>query len=242
MAVGKNIFFIANGIRLHDALKSFQPSMTKDELDATTLGTTGAFREFVGSFKSGQLDLEGIWDSDTVNLDEIHDVLMAAFNNDADVQLLASFEAIVNGQTALMLYNGQVLDYGIPADTGALIMAQAKLRADNAIEGGKWHYNNNATGASNGTSVDNGAATTNGGHYQGHLYLESDSAALNASFTLQHSTDNSVWVDVEAAQSVGANAGAVSRVVTGTINRYTRIVFTPTGGKGYAVGAFARRY
>lgn len=242
MATGKNIFFIVNGVRLHNALKSFSADMTQDELDTTALGSTGAFRTFVGGFKNGNLDLEGIWAADTTNQDEIDDVMKAAFNNQSKLQVLASFGTIANGGPALMAADASVLGWNVTPTVGELIMATANLRADNAIEPGLWHYNNSATGASNGASVNNSADTTNGGHYQGHLYEESDSTAADASFTLQHSDDNAVWVDVEAAQSVGASVGAVSREVTGTIEQYTRIVFTPAGGgKGYGVAAFVRR-
>lgn len=242
MGIGKNIFFIVDGIRLHNALKTFSSAMEAEELDSTVLGSSGAFRTFVSGFKNGSLSLEGIWDSDTTNNDKIHDVLKAAFDSQTAKQLLASFGTIAIGGPALMLRDSKVLQYGISPNVGELIMATAELRADNAIEPGLWLFNGNATSASvNGTSVDNAAASTNGGHYQGHTYLESDSTATDSSFKLQHSTDNSVWADVEAAQSVGATKGSISRVVTGTINRYTRIVFTATGGKAYGVAALVRR-
>lgn len=242
MAIGKNVFFVANGVRLHDALKSFSPSMESDELDSTTLGTTGGHRSFVPGFRSGTLSMEGVWDYDTTNEDEIDDVLKAAFGDQTATQILASYGTIVNGEPALMVMDGKVLSYGVTNEIGQLIMASAEVRSDNGIESGKWHFDGSATSTtSNGTSVDNAASSANGGYYQGHLYLADDSTATNGSFTLQHSTDNSVWVDVEAIQAVGATKGAVSREVTGTINRYTRIVFTATGGKGYGVAAFVRR-
>lgn len=241
MASGKNIFFIIDGVKLHHALKSFGSDMKTDEYDTTSLGSSGAFRTYVAGFKGGELSLEGMWDADTTNTDEIDDVMKAAFDGQSAKQLLISFGTIANGGPALMLKDAKVLEYAPKIEIGALIMCTARLRADNAIEPGKFHYYNSASGADNGTSVDNSASSANGGYYQGHLYQESDSAATNASFKLQHSTDNSTWADVESAQSVGAARGSISRAVTGTINRYTRIVFTPSGGKGYGVAAFVRR-
>lgn len=242
MAVGKNIFFIVDGIPLHNALKSFSSEMTTDELDATVLGSNGAFRQYVGGFKAGMISLEGIWNSDTTNDDEIHDVMSAAFDGQTTKQLLASFGTIVVGSPALIAQDAKVISYSVTPNVGELIMANAELRADNAVEPGVWMFNGSATSTSvNGTTVDNAAPSANGGHYQGHTYLASDSTATNSSYKLQHSPDGSTWADKEVAQAVGATKGSISREVAGTIDRYTRIVFTATGGKAYGAAALVRR-
>src|SRR5690348_16007814 len=103
MSVAKNITVLANGHNLATALTSFVPSADSDELDATVLASSGAFRNYVQSFKSAEMALTGIFDSDTTNLDEIHDVLSAAFNSGNVLIVTASLGLITLGAPALMM-------------------------------------------------------------------------------------------------------------------------------------------
>lgn len=242
MAVGKNIVVLCNGVQLHDALKAFQPNMQSEELDATVLGSDGAFRSWVAGFKNGEFSMEGIWDADTVNENKIHDVLMAAFDGQADSQLLASFGVVAVGGHALMLKDAAIVEYSVTPEVGQLIMASANLRVDNAIESGKWGFFGTDLGVgTNGPSLDNGAASTNGGYYQTHLYQESDSAATAVTVKLQDSPDNSTWADVDAGVQILTEFGVAGSVVAGTIDRYTRFVVTTATGKGYVAAALVRR-
>jgi hypothetical protein len=95
------------------------------------------------------------------------------------------------------------------------------------------------TADANGTSVDNGAATSNGGVI--HLHVTAYSGFTSVSAIFEHSTDNSAWSTKDTFTSVTA-VGSERRVISGTINRYTRIRWDVTGtGSITAVAAVARR-
>jgi hypothetical protein len=79
------------------------------------------------------------------------------------------------------------------------------------------------------TVVDNAAASTNGGAGYFHNFQLS---AGTVSVKLQHSTNNSTWSDLVTFTNVTVADTRVSEriAVAGTINRYTRAVYTITGG------------
>ena len=242
MAIGKNIFFICDGVRLHTALTSFSPTLESEELDTTTLGTSGGFRTYTPGFKSGSLSLEGLWDADTTAQDKIDDVLKAAFSGSTPKQIMTTLGTIAHGALVLMLQDADVVSYNAgKSSVGELIMVDAEVKSDNGVETGKIHYYDSADSAENGASVDNAVATDNGGYFQAHLYLEDDSAATDANFKMQHSDDNSTWVDIAVTDAgIGGDVGANSVEITGTVERYTRVVFEPDD-LAYGVAAFARR-
>lgn len=241
MAVAKNITVLANGHNLATALTSFVPTADSDELGATVLASDGGFREYVQSFKSAELALTGIFDSDTTNLDKIHDVLSAAYNSGDVMIVTGSLGAISLGAPALMM-DGVQMNYAVPVNVGELIFSNATLKSQNGLNFGNWLMSQAiAAGSVNGASLDNGAATAKGGVF--HAHLENDDAT-DVDVKLQHSTNNSVWVDVVggAINDLSDPHAAGSVTVAGTINRYIRAVATVAGGDAILVSAaFARR-
>ncbi len=240
MSIAKNIVFLVNGYNLADAITDFAFESEGEELDATTVASTGAFREYVQGFKMGSLTVTGIFDSDRTNLDEIHDVLSAAYDSGVAQTVTASRGTVVVGDPALMM-DGSVMTYEVPHEVAALIFSNATWRANSGVRSGRWlMHSAQAAGTNNGTSVDNAAASTNGGIFQVHLFND---AASDVDVKLQHSTDNTNWVDVSggAVNNLSAAHASGSVAVTGTINRYIRAVATVTGGNTFLVSAaFAR--
>lgn len=74
----------------------------------------------------------------------------------------------------------------------------------------------------NGSSVDNGVATTAG--YRANLHVTSVTGT-GGTIKVQHSSDNTVWVDLTTFAAVTA-ATSETRNATGTVNRYARAVAT----------------
>jgi hypothetical protein len=107
------------------------------------------------------------------------------------------------------------------------------------------HAQSAETATVNGTSVDNAAASTNGAVGQLHVTAKADTTAV-WTIKIQHSTDNSTFVDLITFTNVSNRtlaAGAQRIEVTGTINRYTRVQATLVSGTTSItpVVTFARR-
>lgn len=241
MAIAQSISVFCNGVNLATWLKSINPSAEIEELDATVLANN--YRSYEPGFKMGVLSAEGLFSSDGVNTDEIHDVFNAAYTAGTSNVITASFTTPAVDGPAVML-DGPELKYSVNVTTGELVMVQAEFRATNGLSFGKWLANTQlSAGTTNGTSVDNGASSANGGVFQVHL---NNDDASDCDFKVQHSTDNSSWADLTGAtvsNLSAVNTAGSATVATGTtVNRYIRLVSTITGGDTFLVSAaFARR-
>ncbi len=91
----------------------------------------------------------------------------------------------------------------------------------------------------NGSSVDNGASSANGA--VAHLHVTAFTGLTSNVITIEHSTNNSTWTTLATFTSV---TGTTSQrlAITGTVNRYVRLVDDVTGtGSCTRLVAFARR-
>lgn len=95
------------------------------------------------------------------------------------------------------------------------------------------------TTTGNGTSQDNTASSADGG--AAFLHVTAYSGFTNVAFKIQHSTDGTTWSDLASFTSVTATTS--QRVeVSGTVNRYLRVIRTVSGtGSVTYQASFARR-
>ncbi len=92
-------------------------------------------------------------------------------------------------------------------------------------DGGKQTF----ASAGNGTSLDNGAGTTKG--LAAVINHFSVTSVAGVTYLIQHSTDNSSWTTLLTFTTVPVTATAgygERKVVTGTVNRYLRVLTTGT--------------
>lgn len=95
------------------------------------------------------------------------------------------------------------------------------------------------TADTNGSSVDNSASSANGA--VAHLHVTAFTGLTNDVIKLEHSTNNSTWTTLGTFTTV---TGTTSQrlVITGTVNRYVRVVDDVTGtGSITRLVALARR-
>jgi len=240
-SIAKNYEIYIDGYDLACALKDMTWQKQTGEVDVTALCTSGN-RSFKPGSKEGTLNFSGFFDYDAVDLNEIENVLEAAFDDQEDVVVSASRGAVSVGGVAVMVRGGQN-EHNIEASEGEAVATSGVIRAKGNIYHGKWVYKGSVDdNIDEGDSVDNGAATTNGGVFHGHTYLESDSDATDGEFLVEHSTNNTDWDDLIPTTAIGAENGAIIVEIPAetTIRRYTRTSFTAVGGKAYAVGALHR--
>lgn len=92
------------------------------------------------------------------------------------------------------------------------------------------------TASGTATVVDNSASSANGGYG----YLHATAASGTVVVKVQHSSDNSTYVDYLTLGTVTASARSFRTTATGTVNRYTRVVYTITSGTATFVAGFGR--
>lgn len=243
MSLAKGLSVYMNGVSLGCALQSLDATATTDSIDSTTLCRTA--RTYVQGIKNGTASASGIWDYDSTNLDEIHDVFKAAYTAGTENVVTATLAALAVGVDAIML-NSVQSSYNIDVQNAALIMCTADFQATSGINYGKILFsglvNNTST---NGTAVDGGATSSNGGLLQYHIQNPSQ---LAGSVKLQHTDDISgtpTWVDVTGGtltfSASGNKFAAGYAEVSGTIEQYVRVICTATSGSITFQAAFARR-
>lgn len=88
-----------------------------------------------------------------------------------------------------------------------------------------------------GTSVDGVAGTTLGGRANLHVFVSSGGTWA---FTVEHSTNDSTWATLATFTATGNSITAEHKTVSGTVNRYTRLLATRTSGTCTVACAFAR--
>ena len=214
---GKGARALLGAFDLSGYLKNASVVLQKDTLDVTTF-TDGA-REYIEGQKSGTASLSGLFDGD---------------DNLQDEQVQGAF-ASGNLTNALIAVGG--LTIGVPGYAGRIWQAQyepgaafdglvtfgASLQVDGGWERAvSLHALAAETGTGNYASVDNGASSANGG--AGYIFVTAQSGTAGV-VKIQHSTDNSTWVDLITFSSLSGTS-STRTAVTGTVNRYVRGALT----------------
>jgi hypothetical protein len=191
------------------------------------------------------LACEGLFDADSVNSDKIDNILGLALTPPAIVTYAPA------GLTAIglvaKLQSANRPKYEVNTSIGQLVIVAAELSNEKGgLEAGiVLHGLTSETATANNTAVDNAVLSSNGG--VGHLQVtaKTDTVAV-WTVKIQHSVDNSTWVNLVTFTNVSNRAlaaGAQRIEVTGTVNRYLRAQCTLVSGTTAITPlvAFARR-
>lgn len=214
--------------------------------DVIGLKESSAFRNADGTARTSKswsitlldatLSLKGFWKPDAVT--GIVDVIQTA--------LFAAVKSIVTiwprGDTVGnegMAFQADLSSRQTSGEVDGLVELGVEFRSSVGDEDVVSHHAmTQETAGANGATVDNGAATTLGGA----MYLEVEDVGTTMTVQIFHSTDNfganNVLLASFAAVTVDRSTQRVE--ITGTINRYTRIVWTQTGNTTFRVGLHRR--
>lgn len=123
------------------------------------------------------------------------------------------------------------------ADVGDVVMVSIEGQSSVGTEPITSHHAlAQRTASGTATVVDNAASSANGGVG----YLHATSAAGTVVVKVQHSSDNVTFADYLTLGTVTASAKSFRTTNTGTVNRYTRLVWTITSGTATFQSGFGR--
>lgn len=145
------------------------------------------------------------------------------------------------GQTALIAVC-DLENFVADASVKSTVSIALDAKPDSGVDWGiTLHAHAAETADGNSASVDNAALTSNGG--AATLHATAFSGLTNAIVKVQHSTDNSTWVDLVTFATVTAvTSERVLVAAAATVNRYLRATVDVTGvGSVTYLVAFARR-
>jgi hypothetical protein len=240
--VAKDIRVFVDQYDLSSAFKTAKPSGQVDSLESTTFGAI-ADKAYLNGLMKGALSLEGLFASDSVNQNQIDDVLSAALGSTSPHVVTVGQEGLIQAGRSILMSANET-KYEVSSQVGQIIMSSAEFDSVYGYERGLMlHPLNAETATGSDTVADNAAASLNGG--AAHLHVPAISGSgLSIVIKIQHSSDNITFVDLVTFTTIAAATPTSQRVeVTGTVNRYLKSTRTVSGSSpsaSYAV-AFARR-
>lgn len=232
---GRLVRILFNEFRLSRYLKSAEQMSEAAALDATNFES--ASKVFVLDVEDGKFSCEGFYQGTTDDADEF---LQEALGSETQSNLLVAPEGYSAVGKRVLMMVCDVVKHAVSNVATNLVMISGEFQSSSGINAGVvLHALEAETATGNETSVDNAASSAYGGVAQLHIEIASASDTLDV--IVQHSADNSVWVDlITFAQAAVVGTQRVS--VTGTVHRYTRerhVIGGTAPSFTYAVG-FAR--
>lgn len=202
--------------------------------ECTTLSDEG--QKYTPGLKSGSLSVNGNFNADAATLDVL---FAAAAGTDNSALWTVCPDGYTLGKPCFIV-NSDPQSHDVSASVADTVTLALESMPDDGVDRGVvLHTLEAETSDTNETSVDNGASTANGG--AASLHVTAYSGLTSATVKVQHSTDDSVWVDLITFTSVTATTYE-HKTVTGTVNQYTRALTDVTGtGSVTYLAAFARR-
>ncbi len=239
---GLSASVLFNGYDLSTFLRQASPALDMELLDATTFQAANGDKIFVPGFRDGKLSLEGFFDSDATDADEIDDVFNAVIGSETKQVVTVSPEGALTTGNRCFLIDADTVRYGVQSPATGLIQSNAEVQSSSGLGHGViLQVKASLTATGNGATYDSGASSASGG--AGHLHVTAKSGTSpTLDGKIQHSTDGSTWADlITFAQRTAIGAQRVE--VTGTVNRYLRFIRTIGGtGPSFEVTAAFTRF
>lgn len=232
----KNSRVLVNDGHLSGTINGYTVGHSRQLSDVTTVLDDGA--RWLPGLLGGSLALRGLFDSAAGS---VHAKVSAAVGVDNGLLVTVLPDGFTIGKPAFIAVT-DLEGYTVDASVAEAVTVAVDAAPDDGVDWGVCQHAHGAeTATGNSTSVDATASTTGGGVASLHVTTVSGTTPSNT-VKIQHSTDNSAWVDLITFTAATA-ATSERKTVTGTVNRYTRETHTISGTTPnftYAA-AFARR-
>lgn len=223
---GKNTVVLSNHYDLSPYLSSATDSNSVDTIETTTFGAEQ--RTYVVGHKDGSVSFEGMWDGTANAIDQL---LSEALGSDAGSILTVATEGAVAGRRARLL-EAKETSYEVSSPLTDVVAISAEVTADGGLAYGYLLAAlKNANASFISTGIDNGIPTQNG--CVAHIHVPANTRDGVSTIKVQHSLDNTTWVDLITFSNVATSTATSQRsTTTGTVQRYVRAIGTIGGGAG----------
>lgn len=237
---GKDAAIVHGATALTSFLNDGSVSQDIETAETTVFGSAGGAKTYIVGLRDATLSASGLFDGAANAVD---DVLQASIGSDTLAPVLFAQSGITAGNRCYIM-QAKTTSYEVSAPVGDVVSVSYDAQADGGTDDAILLTALAAvTATGNGSSQDNTTSTANGGVAQ--LHVTANSMNNNTIFKVQHSADNSTWVDLATFTTVATTVTTSERVTvaTGTtVNRYLRANYTASGtGSITFTMAFARR-
>lgn len=225
-----NVF--VNGYELTGYFSQSDVSKSAEAFQTTTFGNDAHTR--IGTLKDGQWSASGFLDESTSG--GVGEVLDAALGDDhTEISFYPTGDAV--GEIG---YGVKAVETSkeVSAPVAGVVEVTAEAQANNAAERlTSRRALSSATASGTATSVDNSASSSAGA--VGFLHVTS-LAGGTLTVKYQDSTDDNTYADLLTFTATSASTFSERVSVTGTVDQYTRVVHTLTGGTAIFQTGFGR--
>lgn len=235
---GKSTAVLLNGYDMSPFMNEASVSRSIETGETTTFGQNS--KTYITGLADATVSLSGMFDGSAGASDA---VLQGEVGASTDDVLSILPESNTLGRRC-MIGQGLITSYEVSASVSDVVSISAEYQQDGGMDGGiiiAAGTSVSTATTTNGTGQDNSTSSTNGGCAT--LHVTANANLGTTTFKVQHSTDNSTWVDLIVFSTVATTViGAQFATVTGTVNRYVRAQATTasTGNITYSM-TFARR-
>jgi len=236
---GKNTVVAINGFDATTFFNDATSTRMIDTAETTAFGSTA--KTYIASLRDGTLSLKGMYDGSTGAVDE---VFAGIAGSTTDAVVTVGLEGSTVG-TACHMVGAIETNYEVSAVVSDLVKISADFQGDGGLDSGKILQSGTISTATTtlGTAVDNTTSSANGG--VGHVHATANTRSGTTQLKIQHSTDNSTWVDLVTFTGIATTITSGERIVLAsgtTVNRYVRSNITTSGTGSITTSiAFARR-
>lgn len=223
---------------LSGKIKGFQANYQRKMSEVTALLDGG--QKNIPGLMEGGISLSGHFEQDATNL-SIFEILNNTRNVDNGALVTALPNGTALGQSAFIT-QADPSSFEVEAQVDDAVSLKYEAESDNGNDWGiVLHTDSAVTATANDTSVDNAAATTGGSVASLHVAAASGTTP-STTIKVQHSTDNSVWVDL-ITFTAATTITKEFKTSSGTVNRYVRCSYAISGTTPSFtfILAFARR-
>lgn len=216
---------------------SVDTSQTLDVAETTSFGASA--KSYIPGVADGTITLSGMYSQDANGIDV---VLQAALGAATTPIVTVPFETGSIGKKAIVA-KAHETSYATSSPVGDVVSVTADLNASTDGTANLTYGIRTGVMLTAGSSiafgslgnlaaVDNAASSANGGVANLHVTANSI-AGGNTTIKVQHSADNSTWVDLITFTAVTASTTTSQQsAVTGTVNRYLRATASTAGSSG----------
>ena len=229
---GKDTKIVFGAYDLSTYFSSVSASRSVEMVDVTTFNPTSGFKTMIPALESGSVSLDGFFDSTANGVDE---EIQGALGNTSVTPLTIAQAGLTRGNRVIQL-SADVTDYEIGSEVAGAVSVSASAQGGFIGNGVSLKDLSNETSATDHTSVDNSASTSNGATC--FLHITAKSGTPGATILVEDSADNSSFSTLATFTLNGSAVGSEIKTVTGTVNRYLRVSSSYTGsgfGLTYAV-------
>jgi hypothetical protein len=240
---GKNTVVNFGQYDLSTYLTDVTSNQSVETVDTTTFGSQN--KTYKLGLQDGTIGLEGLWAGDATGIDE---VFAAAVGSTTPKVITIGPEGSAIGRRAILAYTNKT-SYEIKGAIADLVTISAQAQVTGSVEGldrGVLLASSQVVTATvTNSSIDNALSSANGGVAHLHVPVNTRNGAVTVK--VQHSANNSTWVDLVTFTPTTNGAITSERVEVAagtTVNRYIRANVSgfagSTGSVTITVG-FARR-